>query len=122
MNTISDVGDVRMESQLSDQDRRAIRRSKQMTLMAVAAVTVAALLPPADERESRATAHAISSPAAPVVSPVSMESTARVGDSFSQQPRALPAAFTELGFEPSSDYPMLGSAGFAREAGGLPNR
>ena len=125
MTKIRDVGDVRMDSQLNDEDRRAIRRSKQMTLMAVAAVTVAALLSPADESAPRATAGSIASNAAPALSAASIEPTASISDSFSTQPRALPAAFIELAgdrFETRADYPVTGAAGFAREAGGLPNR
>ena len=48
MPTIRDVADIRMQSQLNEEDRRAIRRSKLMALIGVAAVAVAALLPPAD--------------------------------------------------------------------------
>ena len=122
---LRDVGDVRMDSHLNEEDRRAIRRSKQMTLMAVAAVTVAALLSPADEPAPRAAAGSNSSTAAPALSAASIEPTASISDSFSAQPRALPAAFIELagdGFETSADYPVTGAAGFARGVGGLPNR
>ena len=124
MTMIRNVGDVRMDSQLNDEDRRAIRRSKQMTLMAVAAVTVAALLSPADE-STRATSGSIASTAAPALSAASIEPTASISDSYSAQPKALPAAFIELAgdrFETSADYLVIGTAGFAREGGGLPNR
>ena len=43
MNRIRDVADIRMQSQLNEEDRRAIRHSKLMALIGVAAVAAAAL-------------------------------------------------------------------------------
>ena len=83
MNRIRDVADIRVQSQLNEEDRRAIRRSKLMTLIGVAAVAVAALLPPAEESVPR-TAGVVSkvAPSSPAASP---EPPPFVGGSFAPQ-------------------------------------
>jgi len=53
MTKIRDVADVRMQSQLREEDRRAIRHSKLMALIGVAAVAAAALLSPTEESVPR---------------------------------------------------------------------
>ena len=83
MNRIRDVADIRMQSQLNEEDRRAIGRSKLMTLIGVAAVAVAALLSPAEESVPR-TAGGISH-VAPSSPAASTEPHPFAGGSFAPQ-------------------------------------
>jgi len=82
MTKIRDVADIRMQSQLSEEDRRAIRRSKWMALIGVAAVAVAALLSQAEESVPRATG--VVSNVAPS-SPAASTSPTFSGASFAPQ-------------------------------------
>jgi hypothetical protein len=119
------VRGVRMELQLTEEDRKAIRRSKQMLLMAVAAVTAAVLLAPADGFEPRAGTESSSAAAAPASSAPSMEPTTLVGDAFSAEPKALAAGFTESAADrlaAGTDYPVARFAETTHDLGGLPNR
>ena len=78
MSKIRDVADIRMQSQLNEGDRRAIRRSKLMALIGVAAVAVAALFPPAEE----SVPHTAGSNVAPSSPAASTELPAFAGASF----------------------------------------
>ena len=123
MTKLKDVGDVRAKSQLDDEDRRAIRHSKRMALMAVAAVSIAVLLPSADEFAPRATTADISSTTDHALADASMQPTALVSGSLSAQADTMPAELQEPTrdkLEVSADYPATGAAGFG--ANGLPNR
>ena len=98
MTKIRDVADIRLQSQLDEQDRRAIRRSKLMALVGVAAVAVAALLSPAEESVSR-TAGVVSN-VAPSSPAASTEPPTLAGGSFA--PQLTPPAGAKI--EKTSSY------------------
>jgi len=83
MTKIRDVADIRMQSQLNEEDRRAIRRSKLMALIGVAAVAAAALFPAAEESGPR-TAGVVSN-VAPASPAASTERPAFAAGSFAPQ-------------------------------------
>jgi hypothetical protein len=72
-----------MQSQLNEEDRRAIRRSKLMALVGVAAVAVAVLLSPAEESVPRIAG--VVSNVAPSSAAASTERPAFAGGTFAPQ-------------------------------------
>ena len=83
MTKIRDVADIRMQSQLNEEGRRAIRHSKLMALIGVAAVAVAALLSPAEESVPRTAGVASNVPSSSPAA--SAEPPASSGGSFAPQ-------------------------------------
>ena len=119
MIEVGDVDVVGAKYFLNGEDRKAIRQSKRMALMAVAAVAVAALLPTADEFVPRAAPGGVSSTVAPA-GPAASITAADFGSGSGQPQEAVDFAADKFGA--GTDYVLTRAAANVREVNGLPNR